>query len=58
MFTDPFSELSVFERTATIALYLTVAVIVIGIVVGLLLKKFRPAVYAEYPKRQALGIGV
>ena len=51
MFTDPFSELSVFERTATIALYLTVAVIVIGIVVGLLLKKFRPAVYAEYPKR-------
>lgn len=51
MFTDSFSELGVFDKTATVALYLTVAFIVFAVVIGILLKKFRPESYAEYPKR-------
>ena len=51
MFTDPFSELSVFDKTATVALYLTVAFIVLAAVIGILIKKFRPENYPEYPKR-------
>lgn len=51
MFTDPFSELSVFDKTATVALYLTVAFIVLAAVIGILIRKFRPDNYPEYPKR-------
>ncbi len=50
MFTDPFETLSAFEKAATVALYLTVALAVIGAVIGILLKKFRPETYRTFPK--------
>ena len=50
MFTDPFEILSAFEKAATVALYLTVALAVIGAVIGILLKKFRPETYRTFPK--------
>ena len=42
MFTDPFSTLSTFGKAATIALYMTIALIILGIVIYVLVKKFRP----------------
>ncbi len=43
MFTDPFETLSLFDKAATIALYLTIAVIVIITLSILLIKKNKPA---------------
>ena len=51
MFTDPFETLSAFEKAATVALYLTVALFVVGTVIGILLKKFRPENYRTFPKQ-------
>ena len=51
MFTDPFETLSAFEKAATVALYLTVALFVVGTVIGILLKKFRPENYRIFPKQ-------
>lgn len=48
MFTDPFSTLSTFEKAATVALYLTLAVIVFAAVVGILVKKFRPDSFKNF----------
>ncbi len=42
MFTDPFSTLSTFDKAATVALYLTLAVIAAIIVIGILVKRLRP----------------
>ena len=53
MFTDPFNTLSTFEKAATVALYLTLAVIVFGVIVGILVKKFRPDSFKNYTS--ALG---
>ncbi len=51
MFTDPFETLSAFEKAATVALYLTVALLVCGVAAGILLKKFRPESYRTFPKQ-------
>lgn len=53
MFTDPFSTLSTFDKAATVALYLTLAIIVFALVVGILVKKFRPDSFKNYTS--ALG---
>lgn len=42
MFTDPFSTLSTFDKAATVALYLTLAVIAVMAVIGILVRRFKP----------------
>ena len=55
MFTDPFDTLSTFGKAATIALYLTLALLVIGVVIYLLVKKCRPETI-ESAQKTFLGL--
>lgn len=48
MFTDPFSTLSTFDKAATVALYLTLAVFVAIIVIGVLIRKFKPEAKSRF----------
>ena len=58
MFTDPFNTLSVFDKAATVALYLTAILLLIGIVAGILIKKFNPQYTSAFSKTAfALAIG-
>lgn len=42
MFTDSFDGMSIFDKASTIALYLTLALVVFIFIIGVLVKKFRP----------------
>ena len=55
MFTDPFDSLSTFGKAATIAFYMTIAVIVIGVVLYLVIKKIRPET-TESTQKTLLGL--
>ena len=50
MFTEPFNTLSIFDKTATVALYVTVAVILLIGISAILVKKFKPQSVAVYQK--------
>lgn len=56
MFTDSFSTLSVFDKAATVAFYLTLAVVVIALVLGFLVKKFRQDYMSGYLKTSFAAI--
>ena len=56
MFTDSFSTLSVFDKAATVAFYLTLAVVVIALVLGFLVKKFRQDSMSSYLKTSFAAI--
>lgn len=58
MFTDPFNTLSIFDKAATIALYLTAILLLVGIVIGILVKKFSPQYTHAFSKTAfSLAIG-
>lgn len=57
MFTDPFSTLSTFDKAATVALYLTLAVIAAIVIIGVLVKRLRPDSAARF-KNVSLGVAV
>ena len=56
MFTDSFTSLSVFDKAATVAFYLTLAVVVIAFVLGFLVKKFRQDSMSSYLKTSFAAI--
>lgn len=57
MFTDPFSTLSTFDKAATVALYLTLAVIAVMAVIGILVRRFKPDAKTRF-NEIALGSSV
>ena len=56
MFTDSFSTLSVFDKAATVAFYLTLAVVVIAFVLGFFVRKFRQDSMSSYLKTSFAAI--
>lgn len=61
MFTEPFATLSIFDKAATIALYLTIAVVLLVALFTLLVKKLKPEnlkTYAIAATGFVIGYGV
>lgn len=50
MFTEPFNSLSAFDKAATVALYLTIALIAFIAILSVLVKKFRPEITESFRK--------
>ncbi len=57
MFTEPFASLSIFDKCATIALYLTVALIAVIAIVWIAVKKTRPNLITTF-KNTTIGVVV
>lgn len=57
MFTEPFASLSIFDKCATIALYLTIALIAVIAIVGLVVKKTKPELMTTF-KNTTIGVVV
>lgn len=54
MFTEPFETLSLFNKAATVALYLTIGVIALVAVTLILVKKFKP----DYMRKAFIIVGI